>query len=279
MANPQRQHHSLIRLPDMRLSPEARNQLEKLREQFRSIIEDSERFSERMRETVKLAIPEGFKLPSWEEQDENYRARLKMLAENGWFAGMEFPLVTLNKADAMFRQGQEEQANVGLTGYFDAKASEIVKEVSALYPETSTLMARALRAHQEADFTVSVMILLAQAEGIWGRHASFSPYSRAKDNKEALQKAIDGKASQLPIRAYWELLLQDIPINRKFDKSQPEPQGLNRHAVMHGASLNFGTKINSARALSWLSYTAEIRCFFGLFERNESPVPSFTTQP
>lgn len=257
------------KLLDLRPSFEQLEKFEQVRQRITSIVSGFEGQFEKIREALKFEIPENFKIPSWEEQDQDYRARLKMLAEHGWFAGMDFPLVTLNRADAMFRQGQETEANQGLTLYFNDKAPEIIRQVSEQYPETSILMARALRAHQEEDYAVAVLILLSQAEGIWGRHATFSPYSRTEKSKEALQKAIDGKSAQLPIRAYWELLLQDIPITRRFDKAEPAPDGLNRHAVMHGASLNFGSKLNSSRAFSWLSFTAEIRGFFGLFEHKK----------
>jgi hypothetical protein len=123
---------------------------------------------------------------------------------------------------------------------------------------------------------VSVMVLLSQTEGILGRHAKLSPCSRANPNKEALQKAVGTKSAQLPIRAYWELLLQDIPMSRSFKNGDAIPEGLNRHAVMHGASINFGTKLNSARAFSWLSYVAEIRGFFDLIEQETSESPSIT---
>jgi hypothetical protein len=263
---------------DFRPSPELVKQLDQIREEFQSVVEGSQQFSEKMREAFKLTIPQDFKFPSWEEQDEAYRARLKMLAEHGWYAAMDFPLETLNRADAMFREGKEIHANAALTELFHKKAPDIIREITELYPETSTLMARALRAHQEEDYVVSVMILLAQAEGIWGRHAKveLSPYSKGPKNRTALKKAIDDKAAQLPIRAYWELLLDESPMNRSFERTEPAPEGLNRHAVMHGASLNCGTKMNSARALSWLSYVGEIRGFFGLFERKGSEESSAT---
>jgi hypothetical protein len=70
-----------------------------------------------------------------------------MLAEHGWYAGMEFPLATLNRADAMFRQGHQTKANEALTALFDKNAPEIIREVTEQCPETASLMARALRAH------------------------------------------------------------------------------------------------------------------------------------
>jgi hypothetical protein len=252
----------------LQLPPEYAKRMEELREALRPVIEGSQRFSEQMREAFKGAFPEGYRFPSWEEQEQAYRERLKMLAEHGWYAAMDFPLVTLNRADAAFREGRETEANEALTEIFDRDAPKIIERVGEEFPETSTLMARALRAHQEGDFVVSVMILLSQAEGIWGRHANqMSPYSRSRKNKAALGRAIEADVVQTPIRAYWELLREDIPINRNFQPGDPIPAVLNRHAVMHGASLDFGTKSNSARTFSWLSYVAEIRGYFGLVPR------------
>jgi hypothetical protein len=273
MAKPTKHSAKVLKTPDLRLSPEVLRQFERLREQLRPIIEGSQGFSEKMRETARLAIPDDFRFPSWEEQEQAYRERLKMLAEHGWYAAIEFPLVTLNQADSLFKQGRQSDANTALTALFDQKAPGIIREVTDLYPETAPLLTRALRAHQEEDYVVSVLILLSQAEGIWGRHAplspqnSLSPYSKQSHKIGALQDAINARAADLPIRAYWQLLLHDLPIKRNFDPSDPAPLHLNRHAVMHGAALNFGTKSNSARALSWLSYVAEIRGYFGLFER------------
>src|SRR5271170_5321892 len=62
---------------------------------FSGYAAEFEKVGQAFRTTIADA---AFNLPSPEEQDKNYRARLKMLATNGWFAGMDFPLETLNRA-------------------------------------------------------------------------------------------------------------------------------------------------------------------------------------
>ncbi len=268
----------VAKLFGLHFSPELARNLELIRKHLHTFHEDTQRAAEQIRQAFSaVAIPKDIRLPSWEEFDSIYRARLKMLADHGWFAAMDFPLVTLNRADATFRAGQITEANEALTELFDTKAAEIARTISDEYPETATLITGALQAHHEADYAVSVFILLSQAGGIWGRHARLSPYSRNDKKRRPLRDAIQQNTKPLAMRAYWELLLEDIPLTRSFHAGDPEPTGLNRHAVIHGHSLHYGTRINSARAFSWLSYVAEIRGYFGLIEEDQPPPPTPAT--
>lgn len=52
-------------------------------------------------------------------------------------------------------------------------------------------------------------------------------------------------------------LVEEIPLKQQMSKRSSAEVGLlNRHAVMHGESLDFDTKENSLRALSLLNYVA-----------------------
>ena len=185
----------------------------RITELFSGYAEEFEKVGQAFRTTIADA---AFDLPSPEEQDKNYRARLKMLADNGWFAGMDFPLVTLNRLDALFREGRVGDADKALTAYFDKEAESIVKGVSHQYPETGPLLERALRAYHHADYAVAVLILFSQADGLWFRQAQHSPYSRSPSSQKKLRNAIDGQKRDSVIRAYWELLLEDIPLTRSY---------------------------------------------------------------
>ena len=70
------------------------------------------------------------------------------------------------------------------------------------------------------------------------------------------------------------LLVAQIPLKRQMNKRDANDAGLlNRHAVMHGESLDFDTKMNSLRALSLLNYVA-----LALDEPDtEEPVPLVNT--
>jgi hypothetical protein len=53
-------------------------------------------------------------------------------------------------------------------------------------------------------------------------------------------------------------LSKTLPIGASQGERSPDTELLNRHAVLHGESLNYGTRTNSLKAVSLINYVAHV---------------------
>jgi hypothetical protein len=69
-----------------------------------------------------------------------------------------------------------------------------------------------------------------------------------------LKKQLDKKRY---LKEFGDLLLKMSPIDSGYSKAEEFNSSLNRHKVMHGKDVNYGTKINSLKALSLLAFICD----------------------
>ena len=53
-------------------------------------------------------------------------------------------------------------------------------------------------------------------------------------------------------------LTETLPINASEYERQEDFEGLNRHIIMHGESLDYGTEVNGLKAISLINYISQV---------------------
>ncbi|MDP3836334.1 MAG: hypothetical protein Q8Q82_20465 [Hydrogenophaga sp.] len=180
------------------------------------------------------------------------------LAARGWFYDHEADLSDYWKAEEMIRTGDVAAADVLMARHFESRLDAIESDLCVRLPHRASKIRNAVAAHRRQEFDLAIPALLAQADGVCKelrgghfflmdrttRRPEADPYARANSNtvfNQVLHMA----------------LVEQIPLKQQMRKrSGAEARLLNRHAVMHGESLDFDTKENSLRALSLLNYVA-----------------------
>ncbi len=256
--------------PFFEITEEQRLAMEQFGSRFREMFGDVRASFEQINKAFRLeAFGTDCVFPSMEQFGARYRESLYTLARNGWYADTDFGLATLHSAARAFDEGRNEWADRGMTNLIDKEAANIVARINASHPEHADAILKGLKAHQAGDYEASVLIFLSQADGIGFRHFRESIYSRSQRNLKKLKEGLTPQSTDTGTRIYWELLLEDLPIWRRCPNGEVPPGQLNRHAVMHGYSTDYGTRMNSTRALSLLNFMAEIKGFFGLYQDPE----------
>ena len=104
---------------------------------------------------------------------------------------------------------------------------------------------------------MSVPIFLIQVDGIF--HDYYQQYLFISPERNKTVKEIQ-KNEEYP-SSHFQMLDQVMPVYAsKKDRAQLKPwTELNRHLVLHGESVDYGTHINSAKALSFLSCISQLK--------------------
>ena len=134
---------------------------------------------------------------------------------------------------------------------------DILKELCAKFPSRARIFTLAWQAHQRAEYELSVPICLAQADGICRDLTSYQLFRK----RQGLPQIASYVAS-LPADRFTTALLEPLtvvlPISASADQRSRDSKELNRHSVLHGESVDYGTEINSLKSISLLQYVSSV---------------------
>lgn len=187
-----------------------------------------------------------------EELPKILRKALQRLGEEGWFFTQGMPDDFLN----ILRNKDENKLSEWFKNFFRERLDDIKQKLIDSYPDRGHILQEAFEAHSECKYNLSVPVFLAQADGIFGETTSEKQsLFIAKQRKEATGK----HASQ--ILGYTANYVHPLEITLPLWMSEGDrAKGggsfvrLNRHQVLHGESVDYGTEENSLKAISLLNY-------------------------
>lgn len=182
------------------------------------------------------------------------RHDLPILASHGWYMDPEMSPRAAREIAQGFETGNSDDVSSRLVEHFRARASEIGASLSGKYSHRRRFLEKAFDAHKRQEFALSIPVFLAQVDGISYDHTAKLMFQR-EGKRPQIAAYIEIVAD-----AYQSALLSPLtkihPISLSSKERSEGFDGLNRHQVMHGESLNYDTEINSLKAISLLNYVA-----------------------
>lgn len=176
--------------------------------------------------------------------------RLKsMLTDLGWPLPGHLGAAWLDDVADLYHAGRltdEDVTDAFLSKYREHGLKDIRRdwEKDRLIASRLPILLDALTAHEEARYTLSVPVLLAQLEGLvaaakrhkgrFTRRTLVEYLEPIKDKGSRFQKI----AARLAVETLWS----------DFYHGESIPK-LSRHAILHGADVHYGTAGNSLRAI------------------------------
>ncbi len=194
------------------------------------------------------------------EMPKNTRNAISLLAEKGWFVYFDLQTISAQKLMEITTEiSNQKFTDDMLMESLEGRFEEIKESITAEFPKRKPIIIQALKAHTRGDYYLSIPVLLAQTDGICyektekylfrGEKPSTATCVNEKIAGDALMEAI-----LLPLAEKTSINMneKDRKENTNFD-----PNILNRHMILHGESLDYGTKENSFKALSLLYYVSQ----------------------
>ena len=106
--------------------------------------------------------------------------------------------------------------------------------------------------------------LIAQADGIWHDRCKKSVFTQERDH--AVQELLSRRSAQPAAPLAQALLGGKWPLALSHIDRGPDFSDLNRHQVLHGEATDYGTEVNSLKAISFIRF-----CGFVLSDMTEDP--------
>lgn len=189
-----------------------------------------------------------------EELPERTRLELELLAEHGWYIDPDMPCSASTKYANLFMSDQSKEANNLLQSYYDEHAQNIFSRLCKRFPERTKVLRAAFSAHHNREFSLSVPVFLAQADGICKSLLGVDLYGKTKNGEST---KVHDAVEKFETNSYSDSLLAPFlkPFAINFGQSKRSTDDLNRHAVLHGESVSYGTLRNSCKAISLIAFT------------------------
>lgn len=193
---------------------------------------------------------------SFKELPQKTQKALLLLAKQGWYLDFNMPLTGLWELKKAILDGDLTEAEDALIKYFEEQFEEIKKSITTQFPHRTHIISSALKAHLRGEYYLSIPVLLAQTDGICKELVSEYFFIK-KDKKPRTAIYVE----QIAVDTYKAALLSPLATSMPIGASEHEREEgfnlLNRHMVLHGESLNYGSKVNSLKALSLINYVSQ----------------------
>jgi hypothetical protein len=207
------------------------------------------------------------------------------LTSEGWYFSMQFidSLAISNLHEYMQRDPAAFKTYV--INIFDKQLDTIEKKLTAAFPKRVQILSNIFRHHRQSDYNASIVLALTQADGISKEIFSvkdksnnpvavgFFDLTRSQSDVRAQKLAL---AFQLPENSIFSVLYNQLAKDDRNDSLVLEGKttrlsDLNRHAIVHGESVDYGTLTNSVKAILLLDFIEDLHLMDTILKEKKAP--------
>ena len=179
------------------------------------------------------------------------REAIMKLANHGWYIDPGMPLLATTKLLQALDSG-DIQGTEAVAEFFRDELDRIEATLTDHYPRRAAILHDAFEAHRTGKYNLSIPVLLAQADGIW--HEQYSTSLFRGQQRTATARDHASEIEDQFFAAFFDLFTESVPLWMSASEREPSFSQLNRHLVLHGETVDYGTEENSLKAISFLSW-------------------------
>ncbi len=170
------------------------------------------------------------------------RKALIVFGEHGWYFDWEMAFPDIWDWESAFTEDRVGEAEEALSTYFESRLDDIEASIINKFSQRKEITREAFEAHRAGKYMLSIPVLFAQTDGICKEIFDRCLFKR--DKKTFNAKTVEHITNDTMLAAVLSPLDAKLPVIK------------HRHLVMHGVTLNYGTKTNSLKAISLINYVA-----------------------
>jgi hypothetical protein len=196
---------------------------------------------------------------------------LPYLADRGWFITYSFPVGIPIQLDTLIQAGKDDETDEVMCALTRERLGPVEAELCERFPDRAHILRDALEAHRAGKYTLSIPVLLAQADSIGCDVLGIRrQFLTSKDKPKALQaklSAIQLDGQPVPLGGVRQKIMDQLrklslavateerdDLRRSGQLFSP----LNRNGVLHGHDLDYHTEANSLRCISLLECLLDV---------------------
>jgi|WetSurMetagenome_2_1015567.scaffolds.fasta_scaffold151461_2 hypothetical protein len=194
---------------------------------------------------------------------KSFNEYFMLLARAGWYPHGSMSVGLVRDLVSEIKKGNYVGADEKMAFFLEKAYENMKKEVLTNIPNRHDVLEKAFQAHESGEYILSVPIFLIQSDGICFDMIKEQLYVKKGDRRK-IAVIVDKIDVGVVTKALLSPLAEIIPLTADANERRGPnyPRGaLNRHQVLHGESVDYGTKTNSFKSISLLNYVFNIRRF------------------
>ncbi len=188
---------------------------------------------------------------------QNIRDFSEESAAKGWFFTSESFMGNMKEA---YDEGQDKLDSY-MIEEIDFNYSKIKETLLQNHQSREHILSVAFDLHEKSNWIACIPILLSQTEGIFSENVGSLLFSEHDQRKQKLKDRFKDKADE-----YMPFLYAPFESKTQFSagisaaSDSKKKNGPNRNGILHGSRkhLDYGTKVNSYKRISLLSYVSMV---------------------
>ena len=200
---------------------------------------------------IQKLLDESKKLP------KRLRRSLHLLGQEGWYLDYATTLAETWEFAHALEMGDVDLAQSKLAAHYRERAHDIFEHVFTAFPHRKIILMQAFNAHKRGDYALSVPVILAQTDGICKELTGLTLFKKRGRKPETSSLVESSSVDDFRASLLYPLSII-LPISTSKGSAEDSAEHLNRHEVLHGISLSYGTEINSLKAISLLYYIVSV---------------------
>ena len=195
---------------------------------------------------------------SFQDLPPQTQEALLLLGNHGWYFDLKMSLSGLLKFKIALSEGSLKEVEEALIEHFEGRVDDIENSIIKKFPKRGKVIGAAFNAHQREEYELSIPVFLAQTDGIC-KEVTGQYLFMKRNNKPGTANYVKQVALVDTFKgALLNPLSQTLPIGASKHQRAEDFNELNRHMVLHGESLDYGTKTNSLKAISLINYVVQV---------------------
>lgn len=181
---------------------------------------------------------------------------VKIFSKSGWYLTKEMTFSEIHNMASLVQEDKISEVDSFMTQHIQENRDRIFRRLLDRFAERKVILSSAIQAHERKDYFASIPIFLSQSDGLCYQITGYKLYT-SENKKPKVAKYHE----QIEEGTFDHVLLQPLTISSSL-VAHSETEGykgyLNRHEVLHGLSLDYGTEVNSCKSISILNFVGEI---------------------
>lgn len=193
----------------------------------------------------------------YKELPSKTREAVEFLTKKGWFCDdMEhFNLEALNEDSSLEWKVIEHEIEEYFDDHLDRIEGNIISRLKN--PDRAKIIASVFEAHRNGLYNLTVPTTFAQVDGICIDATADKHFFMMSDKKPQVSPHVYNLTKGYLTDALLDGVFKiKIPVNQSERERGENFSGLSRHQVLHGEVCDYGTKINSLKAISLLNFVS-----------------------
>jgi hypothetical protein len=182
-----------------------------------------------------------------------------LLAHYSWYLDYDSEFSLPIWLAEMIEQGEIDKVDAFLVNEYSERFDRIIEDLASRHPKREKILTEIALVYKAGFYHSVITSTLSQVDGICNDITQKKFFLKKKDKQSGdYLSEVSNDASELAIETFLPPFTKPIPISAHESILNNFPCTLNRHTIMHGIDITYGTRINALKCISLLKYVSDV---------------------